>query len=315
MHSDGLPWDFYATWDTSKIKESQRVLLLLFPDPFLERMLLYRKQENVTALNDYQVLAGYELNPDWPSNNLELLNLFAQNEAFLIISGESLSPATFDSLLALEPENVSKPCVFSFVGNSEHFKKLKSRGFDSYEVKTARFWEGAQLLGVCCEYFSMSLSHEVEAFLLGALTFDTAVFFNALNLIRLFATSGQSPSLSDVKAIVTPQKFDFFELGKSYGKKDLKAFYRSLSNSFYDFEALVEFFRFMGGHLLKIYDPSYMDKKNRPSKYDKEIIHYSKIWKKEEIIRDIKLFSSLQCMAKEKNELLYLKLNDLTIWT
>ena len=71
---------------------------------------------------------------------------------------------------------------------------------------------------------------------------------------------------------------------------------------------LIEFFRFMQGHLLKMLDTSYADKKNRLSKYDKALMAHSRLWKDSQLKRAIHHFSELELMAKRKDKTLQEKM-------
>ena len=66
----------------------------------------------------------------------------------------------------------------------------------------------------------------------------------------------------------------------------------------------------MQGHLLKMADPSYISKKTRPSKYDKQIERQSLNWCKADLQQAMRLFGELQLDAKSKDPFLFQKLKN-----
>ena len=62
---------------------------------------------------------------------------------------------------------------------------------------------------------------------------------------------------------------------------------------------------FVQSHLIKLYDFDYTNDKARLTKYDREVIAQSKIWKKTDLEKAISYFSDLEVKAKEKNPLLF----------
>jgi hypothetical protein len=56
--------------------------------------------------------------------------------------------------------------------------------------------------------------------------------------------------------------------------------------------------------LYKLYDVSYIEKKDRPTKYDKEILNHSKLWTKQQLSEQIEIISQYERWAKMKSNML-----------
>ena len=62
-----------------------------------------------------------------------------------------------------------------------------------------------------------------------------------------------------------------------------------------------QFISFIIGHLIKLLDPSTLSPSG--SAYEREILNNSKLWTKEELIKEITFFGDLQTEAKGKKNL------------
>ena len=94
-------------------------------------------------------------------------------------------------------------------------------------------------------------------------------------------------------------------MARTYSKKQFLKFYDELLLKYKDFKQLEEIFRFLISHLIKMADPSYVEKKDRPSKYDKEVLSYAKFWKGSEIQKELILLNNFLVLAKSKDDQLF----------
>jgi hypothetical protein len=94
-------------------------------------------------------------------------------------------------------------------------------------------------------------------------------------------------------------------------EKKLKNYFRSLIDLSLSFDEYRHIISFSQSHLVKLADPSYIQKKSRPSKYDKEILAYSKNWESSEIAKFIETLMKLETLSKRKDEKLHLDLKSL----
>ena len=69
-------------------------------------------------------------------------------------------------------------------------------------------------------------------------------------------------------------------------------------------DSLQRFFAFMQKHMGKICDSSYLNSKKKLSKYDRQILSCSKIWKKDDAMRSIDYFKDLEVEARLRKPLL-----------
>jgi hypothetical protein len=188
----------------------------------------------------------------------------------------------------------------------------KSDNIYTTKVEAPRFWEQGKYLTFLAREMGVPLGNDVHSYLLSAIENNTSEFVHALRTIRQHSDNLSSPmSLEQVRDLVSETRVDQFALASLFGKRDKKSFFKSLIEIELDFDALRMLFGFMQGHLSKIMDPSYIQKKSRPSKYDREIEMHSPLWNQSELSEDIHQFSSLELMAKEKNILLKNKIREI----
>ena len=81
----------------------------------------------------------------------------------------------------------------------------------------------------------------------------------------------------------------------------LTIIYKKLLELEPDFEAMRSLFYFLQTHMAKISDPRFIEKKSKPSKYDKQILSQSKLWKQNELLLVMEFLRSLEHKAKTKN--------------
>ena len=316
MLSKWYPWDFFKNNPKVVDTRTPGYFAIEVFDPYLERMITFNLRN---SYNGIQYISGPEVTPDWLSQQFQELDLFSFNPdtsssnptTWLILNPDEIPKQTrvliLENSISLDQNNL----IFSFTKKSSFFDELSKCDFiNCLKMDEPRFWETSKYLNFLEIQMGMNLDSVVHQYILDAVANDTQSFIEALSKLRRFNTtwSGLPKSLDQVKAIVHKSRLDQFSLASLFCKKKKVNFYKQLIDVEADFDSFRMLFSFMQGHLMKLIDPSYMSKKTRMSKYDKEIDAHSKLWRKSELEKEISLFSNFEILAKQKSEQLKFEL-------
>lgn len=310
MHSKLMPWDFYKVHPQILSADFQGAATFYGLDPYIEVLYLKRLRQmfkdNQRELN---ILMGSELSVDWVEENLVQVGLFSGAQSYLVLCAEEMSSAVVKKLSSAECQLDQRALVLCSTKDKQMLenlgKKLKAQMF---RIEAPPFWENHKFLDYLCDELSYPLPHKIQAYLLEALEPSAGALLSALQLLKLHRPEGgESLRLEFVKELVPSDFLERFRLASLYGQKKPQ-FFMELLNKDLDFSQLQEFFAFMQGHLLKMLDPSYALKKQRPSKYDRELIAQAKSWRADQLKRSIHYFAECELLCKSKDEALNDKL-------
>lgn len=250
------------------------------------------------------ILLGAEITSDWVEENLSQVGLFSSEESYLILCSEDLSEEVKKTIINAELDLKGRSLIFcSWKGSDSLEKMTKKMKAEALKVAPPPFWDYDKLLEYVADEMSYPLSYPVKNYLLEALAPSCSEFVEAVKTIKLHADENGHIELEEVQELIRPGHLKRFELAESFAQKK-KNFFDELLKLELEEKELIEFFRFMQGHLLKMLDTSYAYKKNRLSKYDKALMAHSKLWKSDQLKRAIHHFSELEMMAKRKEKAL-----------
>lgn len=304
MHSKWFPWDFFKSNPKVVDPDAKGIFAISVYDSFLESLLSHKLKRS----GDYKVVVGTEFNQEWIDGNLSTMDLFSMgtNDNYRLVRPEDADKKVLEAMISGEVVIDDRLFVMIFTSANKLFDKMvKKDHIHTIKVDEPRFWEQGKYLSFLGREMGVPLGNDVHSYLLSAIPNTTGEFIHALRTMRLHSDNPSNPMrIEQVKELVAETRIDQFALASLFGKRDKKSFFKSLVEIELDFDALRTLFGFMQGHLIKILDPTYIQKKARPSKYDKEIEMHSALWKKAELSEEIHLFSTLELMAKERNVLL-----------
>jgi len=272
-------------------------------DPFLERLYQSRISQYVKDQlgMEYQILLGKELTIKWIEENLLYTGLFSRNCCFLVLNSEEIPEKVQDFILEAELNSSNIYLVLSFGKASKFFKNLyeKKEGI-FYSVETVKFWETEKLLDFLMGELKVNLNGEVKKYLLANIEQDSGSFINALKLIKLHF-GDNVPSKNELSKLIPCNRVDFFQMASLLSKKQKKEFFTKLLDAEIENFNWHQFISFIIGHLIKHLDTSSLSPSG--SNYEKEILNLSKLWTKEELLREISFFGDLQTEAKARKNL------------
>lgn len=310
MHSKWQIWDFFKKFPTVLMRPQGLYSFNTF-DP-LVGMLLKNKILANYGDREVKTVVADKITPDWIEDNLQTLGLFGNTESYIFQSCDELSKQSVAQIT--DSELLIDDRFLVCIGYKDsHWKDIFKLEGQHHTIEAPKFWEFNRLLDFLIDELELRLDLEAKGYILHNINHSISDFWNALNLLKINFSHGQSLNINHVREILETSRFDQFELASLYSKKQLPKFYSELVRIDPDLKSLSRFFSFMQGHLIKIEDPSYCQNRPRLSKYDKEIQMASKLWKKEELIGHIKRFSELEILAREKSATLSSRLNKYTL--
>jgi hypothetical protein len=193
---------------------------------------------------------------------------------------------------------------FIFDKADDFFKKLTQLSHvNGIKIDAPAFWENDKLIDFIADREGVLLDFNSKQKIVDYVDPNASDFFNIINKLKVnFGNESITESMLD--EVLERNKLDSFEMANLFGYKKMAVFYKKILDIDPDFEALRSLFYFLQTHMSKISDPRFIEKKSKPSKYDKQILSQSKVWKANELILVMEFLRSLEHKAKTKNNFL-----------
>lgn len=297
MHSSWQVWDFFNHHPKVLQHGIQGIYAWYCFDPYISKLVKDSIDKSITITT----VMGNEVNTSWLEDNFLSLNLFGNNESFLIQNAQMLSKECQkiiqDSELLLD----NRYLILSFSEQSTFFKKIITQeNVLSYEILAPKFWDYQKLLEFFADKFRVRLSYQVKQIILDRVNNTCANFINILKSLQINFCQNEI-SLEMLNDVLVSERLDKFELATTFCLKKIDQFYKRILESSVGHETLRDLFFFMQGHLMKVYDTSFLDQKSKLSQYDKKVLGFSKSWNRQELEQQIDHFRKLEQMAKVKS--------------
>tara|TARA_Y100000780_G_scaffold232594_1_gene268672 strand:+ start:339853 stop:340803 length:951 start_codon:yes stop_codon:yes gene_type:complete len=304
MRSKWKLWDFFKANPRSIDPDKKGLYAVHCFDPIV--MKLFKDQIPSSDLEGgkLNILTAKDLTSDWMEQNLQTLGLFGNSESYLVHFAQDLSKDAQEKLLSEDLLLDDRYVILSFERETDFYKELvKKDEVFGIDIQAAMFWENRELLeffsartGVYLDYSAaQKLQESVEA--------TCSNYLNILEQLKI-NFENESITVDKLDEVLSKEKLDQFMLAELFATKKFTVFYKQLLSVSTANESLQRFFAFMQKHMGKICDSSYLDSKKKLSKYDRQILSCSKIWKKDDAMRSIDYFKELEVEAKLKKPLL-----------
>lgn len=276
------------------------VSALFTPDPHIENMVLTKRKQ---IESDKSILMmGEELTSAWIEDNWESLSLFGGVDSFLILESQKILPSVQEILLSDRIDFANQNILFCFSKKNDFYKQIcKKKQWHVFTVEAPPFWKDAEVLTMLCDENNVRLSLDAHHYIIQAVPGTIEDFSILASQLSLLFPSKSELSLEDIKSVLSPYKVDHFYLVGLLAQRKRIDFLKEILSLSLDFPMMEELFRMVQFHFLKLIDTSYATSKAKLSKYDKEIMMHSKLWKKEELERIIIYFKELEYLARTKN--------------
>ncbi len=285
MLSDWKIWEFFRQ-NRGRLLNNSLHNAYLCPTEIITSYLVQAIKKE-SALQ-FTLLMPDELTPQWIENELLTPSLFSLMDSgarnFIIYDAQKIKPDARKMLWKYSRELESISIILFFSENDKSWNELQKNHeyFNTVTLLAPKFFEMDQLLMFMCEQEEIILDVDAQILFLELVEHRPQDFMRELKLLKSIVNEKIIKGLH-VREHINPGRMNLFELASTLGKKQFNSFFKDLIQGPQDLESHEEFFRFLIGHLLKLSDSTYVDKKARPSKYDKEIKLLSTRWKEPEI--------------------------------
>jgi hypothetical protein len=300
MFSSLFPWELIQAHPNLLTKGAPGPYAFSCYDPYLEKIFLSTIPKSFLEEESWKVLAGPEVTVSWLEDNLATLDFFSNSQSYKVLLSEQMSPKVKEFLLNENIDWGDRYFLLTFQKEDKFFEKLKKK-VTTLKVKEPRFWEMGKLLKFLCEQTGVSLSYEVQNYLLEAIPNEPGEFIIALKKLALLGRNPRDLKLVDVKEMLSQERINQFELARLWGEKKNQDFYKLLVELSHDIDGIMLFFRFMQGHIIKMSDTSYMRGKSKPSKYDRQIEATSALWTHADLRDELRFFGECEILAKSRS--------------
>ena len=314
MFSKWQVWDFVQNHEGVFSVSKKGVYALNCYDAFIERLLLKKINKKNLVENRLVPIMGSEITTDWISEKIESLDLFAQTYSYIVLQSEELSLKVQNYLIEQKINWGDRYILFSFSKESKFFTKLaKSDEVTAFKINEPKFWDASKLLIFLADEFKIRLPYDVQNYIVENVENRPEDFINILKIISVdLVSNNKKVEVLSIKKLISGERLDQFALARLYSTKKRSEFYSSLFLKRSSFEEKRMILGFMQGHFYKMLDTSYIAKKiankKKPTKYDKQIEVDSKLWRKDEIVKEMRLLSELELLAKSKSTKLDLEM-------
>lgn len=303
MHSKWQIWDFFSSFKRDYLADFNGVLAINAFDPLCLKMMKDYLQKGLEGRVVHHKLAS-EVNKNWIEEEFQTLSLFGGADCFFIHQAQDLKADMLELLGKLDITD--RFVILSYENELTGWKKLiKDNLIGTLVVEAPRFWELNKLLDFTANYLRLPLSYEAKAWILDALENNLSVFYNTCTVLKLNFPESREVSVNDVKSLFTLDKLDQFAMASLFTRKKFTDFYDRLVILEGDFDKMRGFFNFMQSHLVKLADTSYLAAKPRLTQYDKDLQSTAKLWKSDEITREIERFNQWEVQSKKKDNFLW----------
>lgn len=315
MHFNLLPWDFIDQFANSPFPERKGIHAFFVFDPFVEKICINKRFKNVFESNKVLALVGNELTGKWCERTFFTTDLFGGSSTnLLVLHAEGMSSEVKSFFLEHYSRLGERFVIFSFGKNDKFFDHIKSKEAGiTYKIKEPPFWEAKKLLNLMAQDLGIKLPFDICNYILEAVPNDAGGFVAALNMLKLHAEGAAVPPLDKVKELISCSRLNNFELSAIFSSKRESLFFKKLVDFDFDFDRLRFLFAFMQSRLLGMIDTSYLERKSRQSRYDREILVHKKLWTDCELQERMRLFGEMEIMAKGRDPLLRQKIRLLSV--
>jgi DNA polymerase III delta subunit len=309
MHSKWQIWDYFSSFQKDYLGSFNGVLALNSFDPLCLKLMKDFLVRGSGGRIIHHKLAG-EVSRNWIEEEFQTLSLFGGSDCFFIHQAQDLKADILDLLSKLDLTD--RFVILSYEADGVSWKKLvKDGAIATLVIDPPRFWELNKLLDFVANYLRLPLSYDAKTWILDALENNLSVFYNTCTVLKLNLPDAKEVSVADVKSLFTLDKLDQFAMASLFTRKKFSDFYDRLVQLEGDFDKMRGFFNFMQSHLIKLADTSYLAFKPRLTQYDKDLQSTAKLWKSEEIIREIQRFNEWEVRSKKKDNFLWNELRQI----
>ena len=304
MRSKWKLWDFFKANTRSISPDKKGIYAVHCFDPIIMKLFKDQIPSQDLEGGKLHILTAKDVTADWIEQNLQTMGLFGNSESYLVHFAQDLSKEAQEKLLSDDLLLDDRYFILSFEKENDFYKELVGKdSVNGIDIQAPMFWENRELLEFFSSYTGVYLDYSAAQKLQESVDATCSNFLNILEQLKI-NFGNESITSEKLDEVLSKEKLDHFLLAEYFATKKFSTFYKQLLSVSIGNESLFLFFAFMQKHMGKICDPSYLDSKKKLSKYDRQILSCSKIWKREDALRSVGYFKELEVEAKLKRPLL-----------
>jgi DNA polymerase III delta subunit len=302
MHSNWPIWDFFSSYPKGSWRQLKNPISLVSFDALSLRWMKEHLLSGLSTEEKPKLLLGGEIKLDWLKEQWESLSFFWNSESYIILMAEELSSDVKNYLLEKNFDGSECQMALTFqIENAFSKKWMAKKNASIVQIIAPRFWEHQKLIDFLSSYFKLPLNLEAKNYLLQAIEPDMTHLAQVLRQIKLVYPQSSLVQLEDIFPLIEQTRIDQFQLATFLNKKQFNEFFEKLNQLTFDYSKWRLLFWFLTTHFIKVFDPSYLEKKNRLNNYEKEILLTKKIWKENELECLIKFLEQVSTSLKLKS--------------
>lgn len=289
-----LPW-LYQSSIKEHFFDSPGLYGLNCNDPYIAKII----SRYILKGNQYEVKTADEINLEWFEDTIGGYDLFSTENIYLIINGDDLKKIDYFLNEGIDWGNNK----ILLITNSEkkHFNNLAKIYPDTFlKVQSPKPWQASQLIEFFLGSMNLRLDRAIVNYLADALPFDSSVLMNAIKNLYLHSSPDNPLTLELAKELITADKIEVFSMADLWTSGKKNTFFQHLL-PVPPVEDMLRLSHFMQSHFVKLIDPSYIDEKKSPSKYDQKIKADAHRQTPDDWASDMRIFARLEILCKQKS--------------
>lgn len=307
MHSKYKIWDF-INQNPNTLDKFTNGIISIYSYEQLFKQSLTNNIFNKLSRDEFRSVTAKEVTIGWVEDNLKSLGLFGNNDSFIISAAQELSEEVKEEILGNNLMVEDRFVVLLFDKADKFFVEIsKNKNLESISIIEHPFWEADKLLDYVSSIYAITFEFDAKEFLLEVVNNTYIDFLNICSQLSL-NYNNKTVSKSMLDELVQKNRVDNFAFARMFGFKQSGAFFAKLKEIEPGYEEIRSLFYFLQTHMLKIASTDHIYKKSKQSKYDKQILEQSKMWKTKEIELSVDFLKNIEFLAKTKNSLVF---NDL----
>ncbi|HLE10475.1 MAG: hypothetical protein A2504_16180 [Bdellovibrionales bacterium RIFOXYD12_FULL_39_22] len=287
MYSKYSPWDFKREHDSVLSTNGDKFYAIKSADCYVEKFVIDRVKKHHSDIS-WVMTTGSQLTVSWLEEQLLEFNFFKGNDGHIVLGSELISSAVKDFFLA-NAKKLDNYVVLFFQKSTKGFEELVKGSGTFFSIEAPNFWEWSRYLSYLLAEMEVSLSAEIRNYIVSNVPNTPDDTIRAINATKELDKEKISPE--ELKELLGGNRLDVFAMASLWTQKKRGAFYQKIIDGGLDEEQVKTLFAFMQGHLIRLSDPSYLEKKSSLSKYDREISQMSQQWTAQEVAKDLRIFA------------------------
>ncbi len=308
MYSKWKIWDFFKGRSNSVEAENKGVHAFKVFEPKVQQYIKDALSPSLVVERP-RIEVGADVSLSQLENCFCGLSLFGTKEVFIVIDAQNLSSDVQKYITSSINVFSDGHLILFFQESTSFYKQLvKEDACFSIEIEPPFFWEFIKLFDFLCERKGVTFSYDAKNYFVESINPSLLDFDFAIDTLIINFPQQRNFEKKHIDEVLSSSKFDQFKLATVLSERKIKDFYEILLSEQLSFDEYRTLFSFLQSHLIRLSDPGYAQKKNRLSKYDKEIIGLSRKWNLDQLQGFISLFSNWEILSKKRDVSLNLKI-------